>query len=345
MRISWITLNQPQTAPDRSLTSDLASLRLRVLSPIKTLGHAAFAHRIFSLTSDPADPADPVRAEALKAEVMIFSKSLLASNEDLARRATAAGVKVVFDLCDDHFADPHLGAHYRTMCALADQVVCNSPQMAALAEPFCANPPLVIDDPYEGARRPARFDPATPLRLLWFGSPLNLESLNAAFPDLVELSTRQPLSLTLLTQPSEPLAASCRRFSEKYGPALTTSTLSWSLPAQSTALAACDAVIIPTLPTAKYRAKSANRMVEALWAGRPVVAQPIPAYSPFADWTPVTDKLSDGIMRLMGGGSSVVTAIDAAQTYIEDRHAPVRLGAKWKQMIETLVQAGGRREA
>ncbi len=204
---------------------------------------------------------------------------------------------------------------------------------------------MVIDDPYEGARRPARFDPGQRLCLLWFGSPLNLESLNASFADLVGLSTRLPLSLTLLTQQSVKLAEDCARFSERFGPAFAVSSSTWSLTAQEQALAACDAVIIPTLPTPKYAAKSANRMVEALWAGRPAVAQPIPAYAPFADWTPVTSTLSDGIMRLLNDGSAVAERIETAQAYIAAHHAPAVLGDQWRQTIETLVQQGATHEA
>ena len=47
----------------------------------------------------------------------------------------------------------------------------------------------------------------------------------------------------------------------------------WSLDAQWRRLRACDAVIIPSLQDSIKQVKSANRMVEALWAGRPAVAR------------------------------------------------------------------------
>jgi len=61
--------------------------------------------------------------------------------------------------------------------------------------------------------------------------------------------------------------------------------LPWSLDYMTSAFEACDAVIIPQLAEdTRKRAKSNNRLVDALQAGRFVVAHAIPSYTELRDY-------------------------------------------------------------
>jgi hypothetical protein len=221
------------------------------------------------------------------------------------------------------------------MSALADQVVCNTAAMAEAARRYCAREPVVIADPYEGPRGAPAFSPDGPLRLLWFGHPSNLDSLEAALGDLVGYAASQPLALTVLTLMTETITRGCREVSARHEGRFGMSPKPWSLVAQWRELAACDAVIIPSLDAPEKRVKSANRMIEALWAGRPVVAQPLPAYLDFAPWAPTHPTLSEGCRWLAANRTHIPGLISQAQRYIEGRYDPAVLAAQWAAVLET----------
>ena len=337
MDVSWITFGSAVRKADGSITSDLASLRYRVLSPIRELNRAPYRHQ---LTAISEKTHDDLKEKALRADVVVFSKSFLPSNEALAERAKALGARVIFDVCDNHYQHPSYGAHYQRMSALADQVVCNTLEMAKAARPYSTGEPIVIADPYEGPRGSAAFSPAGPLRLLWFGHPSNLDSLEAALGDLIDYSSSQPIALTVLTQLTDAIENGCRGVSARHDGRFVMSAKPWSMEAQWRELAACDAVIIPSRDVPEKRVKSANRMIEGLWAGRPVVAQPLPAYLDFDRWAPTRPTLSEGCRWLVSNRASVPGLISQAQIYIEERHAPAVLADRWAAVFESQYAGG-----
>jgi hypothetical protein len=271
-----------------------------MLSPVGELRPPRFQHR---LTAVSAETPELLKDEALDADVLVFSKSFLASNEALAERARSKGLRVVFDVCDDHYGHPQHGAHFRRMSALAHQVTCNTAGMAEAARPYCAADPIVIPDPYEGPKGAARFEPGERLRLLWFGHPSNLDSLGAAMDDLIAYAADQPLEITVLTQFTPDIEKGCDDLSERSGNRLSISAKPWSLPGQWRELAACDAVIIP------------SRMA--------------------AQWAPTTPRLSDGCRRLFAERSRLPGQISAAQAYIQQTFAPTAAAAQWARVLET----------
>lgn len=336
MKVSWITFAGVYRDELGNLTSNLASLRYRVLAAIRMLPTATYQSRIVAITKPPTD--DKIAA-ALDADLVIFSKSMHGSNEDLLRRAKAQKIRIVFDICDNHFHHPQMGAHYRFMASNADQVVCNTPSMAKVAASFCRREPIVIEDPYEGPKG-AYTDLAAAPRLLWFGHPSNLDSLQGCLEDLIGYSKGHPLSLHVLTQVTPQHAKTAHALNAAHSPHFEISFEEWSLAAQWDALRACDIVIIPSLQNEKKQVKSANRMIEALWAGRPVVAQSMPAYAAFANWAFIRPTISEGLAQLAAERDRISSRISDAQAYIEDRYSPTLIGAQWRRLIDQQAAEG-----
>jgi glycosyltransferase involved in cell wall biosynthesis len=81
-------------------------------------------------------------------------------------------------------------------------------------------------------------------------------------------------------------------------------------------------------------AKSANRIVEALWAGRFVVAHPIPSYLEFADCAWLGADVADGIAWVLQNQESIAGRIRAAQDRIAAVYSPDRIAAQWEQILE-----------
>jgi glycosyltransferase involved in cell wall biosynthesis len=340
MRVSWITFAEAYRDKSGNLTSNLASLRYRVIAAL----HAVEAHHTTNIIAVTRPATDDQISAAEASDVVIFSKSFLPSNEDLLRRVQVAGAVAIFDVCDNHYDHPHYGPHYRFMSAAADQVVCNTEQMALTAAPYCRRPPIVIQDPHEGPRGSFTALPDKP-ELLWFGHPSNFDSLRGCLTDLIIYAQTRPVSLLVLSQITPQQEAFGREMSQRHAPYFSLAFRPWSLDEQWAALATCDAVIIPSLQDERKQVKSANRMIESLWAGKPVVAQPMPAYTPFAQWTPIRSLISEGLEQLMTEREQIASRVQSAQAFIADQYSPSIIGGQWKQLIEQHAPEHARNEA
>jgi hypothetical protein len=273
---------------------------------------------------------------ALDADVLVFCKGYIPEHVQLLRAAKAGGVRTIFDICDNNYPHPTIGPVCTAMSQEADRVVCNTGEMAKIASAFARSSPAVIDDPYEGPRGEPRAA-VTVRNLLWFGHRANLDSLQLCLDDLFRFSKTRLLSLTLLTKLEPTDAEVTRRNNIRYAPNLSIEMKPWSLEAQWAELAACDAVIVPSRLTPRTITKSANRTIETLWAGRPAVAQPMPAISAFAAWTPIAPTIFEGLTALAADPEGAAARIGAAQAYIEHHNAPAVIGSLWADLIRATV--------
>ena len=147
--------------------------------------------------------------------------------------------RMIFDVCDDHFHGAWSG-HYRAACAVADEVTCNSQEMAKIIKHETAREAIVIDDPYEDAE----LEPALGEGVLWFGHASNLKDLE----DVAPLLKREVFVVS----------------NHNYSPELLDAKLK-----------ECRCTIIPT---GKRQAKSANRAIRSIRYGKYPVCGPMPAH-------------------------------------------------------------------
>jgi SAM-dependent methyltransferase len=132
----------------------------------------------------------------------------------------------------------------------------------------------------------------------------------------------------------------CREFNQRWRHVLATRHEEWSLEKTWASLAATDVVVIPTLANAPDKlVKSPNRIVESLWAGRCVVANPLPAYVPFAEWAFIDDRIGRGLERALDEQERIADRVRAAQAYIADAHSPERIAQQWERAIAGAVDA------
>ena len=77
-----------------------------------------------------------------------------------------------------------------------------------------------------------------------------------------------------------------------------------------------------SLPDAQWTlAKSSNRIIESLWAGRFVVAHPIPSYMEFNKWAWIGGDLAEGIAWMVDNAASIAGRVSAAQDYIASAYS------------------------
>lgn len=323
MNIAFFSFADIQ-AVDGRLVSEVASARYRVIQPALQLmrqGHAIKLRK------------QPVTGDQPDFEVAVISKSFDRRNEAGVAALKEQGVRVLFDISDNHFVHPQLGAHYRALAEMADAIVTPTAEMAAAVREHCGRDATVIGDPVEGDRAEPRFHPSFPqIELLWFGHPSNLDSLDASLPDLAELAKKLPMRLTVVSTPTPELTRAIAQLDAQPGN-LRCRLLPWSQEGMAEHLAAADLVVLPTLDDPTKSVKSPNRLVEALWAGRAVVTQPQPAHQEFADFVFIAPTLSAGIEAALARRDEVTAMISAGQRHIARHYSPYRIGRDWLAMF------------
>lgn len=226
-------------------------------------------------------------------DVLVYGKHLL-SKKDVSHFG-----KLVFDISDNHFNHPDLGAYYREHTAMADAVTCSSEVMQGIIKEETGRDAIVIPEPYESEEKEAAIDDL----LLWFGHGSNFKDIERLKPFL-----RHDL-LILSNYPGYP----------EWTPEVFDRVISKP----------CIVVI----PTGKSMAKSENRMVEAIRRGRYVCAEYLPAYEPFGQFFPLGD-IPEHIERALANPAESIGRIKDAQDYIRDRYSPRTVAKQWLEVIK-----------
>lgn len=213
--------------------------------------------------------------------------------------------RVVYDVCDDHMLPEKKWADfYRQMIGRADLVTCNSAAMRFRIFQETGKVATVIPDPYETEKQ----YPTWGKGLLWFGHEDNLPDLWRQMPTL------EGYAVQVVSKPIQPLITP------------------WSPESQAAALKGCAVVI---LPTGRSPCKSANRAIEALRAGKFVVANPLPAYEELRDFIWVGD-MRKGVDWAHKHQQEALQRVRQGQEYIAKHFAPARIGKLWKEALEGL---------
>jgi glycosyltransferase involved in cell wall biosynthesis len=104
------------------------------------------------------------------------------------------------------------------------------------------------------------------------------------------------------------------------------------------ALSACDLVLLPSDPADPLKAgASANRIAEALNAGRFPVASHLPSYRAFAEAAWLGEDLVQGIEWALANPGEVLARIRRGQALVADRFAAARIGSRWRELFEGLT--------
>ena len=333
-----------------------ASARLGSLAPARALAGLGYDARAYSVAGDLTLAEEAVRrakravfGEMFKVKgegwsgAMAPYRRLLGLIEDPSQRA-------VFSIADDHFGNPEFADFYREVLRDCRAVTAVSESLARTVRGFTTRPVIVTPEPIEGGRGEpmsiaARRIPA-PLvwlgrriglsldhwrvRLLWFGYPQNLPPLLELIPALERYAKKYPLLLTCVTSPVAEVEALMTPARTSEESRFRIHFVPWSPLVMGPAIDAADVVMIPS----EYRnpvkqAKSPNRLIAGLHGGRFVVAHPLPAYAPYADFSWLGEDLCEGIDWAVRHPREVVERIARGQAFIDERHSPAAVARFW----------------
>jgi hypothetical protein len=336
-------------------TSVAASNRYRAIIPATKLRRQGHAVELFAMSD--AEWSD--RMLEFGADVVVVAKQFGWQDrphyERVAqqrmtglRRLSAAGIAVIADFCDDHFADGFLGPQWRTLAAEADLCVAGSDELQDTVRRQTAAPVETIGDPIASPRfEPRVFKPrssvqgaierllgrakaAHRVRLVWYGNPSNAQALFDWADRLAAFAARQPWWLSVVTSEATILAQRIDRFNANHGGKAVIEHVPWAESTQWQIVEASDVVLIPTdLSSPAKRAKTANRLTDALHAGRTVIASPLPSYLPFANSAVLTDDPVDALAQYLAEPSAALARICKGQALAAELASPAAIAAKW----------------
>lgn len=332
-----------EVKPGQAAFSPLASLRLRVLIPAAELARR-WAVRLVPFEQFLEDPA--LRALGTP-QAVVIGKLSVAEVETMAWRRErlfesirACPCPVFADFSDNYAA---LGAarsaalveYQDRMAALVPLTV----PCAALAEQLraqAAHGVHVIEDPYELEEAPAEFSPpADELRLCWFGASYDADLVQGAFVALAQGLRATRLRLDLVAAPtSRAFAAQMSARLAAVHPQAAARFVEWSPAASAAALAAADLVVLPQDTSSPWgRAKSHNRLVQAIRAGRVALASPIPSYLELAAFACVGEDLASLAQHALARRTEVLERVRAGQAHVRERFAPQRIAQRWAEVL------------
>ena len=317
--------------------------------------------RTFSLSGD----VSVAKTSAASAKRVVFGEMFPTEGGWAATVATYRSIlaaiperreRVVFSLADDHFDNPDFRDFYAEVLPDCLAVTTVSENFAETLRRLTSRPVHVAPEPSEGERGvPQAFvarKPPPPLgwlarriglssdlwraRLLWFGYPANLPPLLELIPELEALARRHPLMLTCVTNPVAEISTLMSEARTRESSSLRVQFIPWSPLAMPGIIAAHDVVLIPSAYRDPVKqAKSPNRLVAGLHAGRFVVAHPLPAYAPYAAFAWVGENLGEGVEWAIRHPAEVVERIKRGQAYVDERHSIEAVARFWLDVLDT----------
>jgi len=322
----------------RSTDRSVASFRYRCLLPMSELRRRGLAAELF-------EPSQRTRYRAV-----IFSKRYDSASRDLARQLVSNGTQVVLDLCDNHFYNPyglpayqHAASDLRAMVAVASRVVCSTTYLAEIVAAECGAHPVVIPDPIEDVGVPAGDEP-TERTIVWFGSH-GSPNAPGGMADIANVAEQLTTAASMCPFKLEVISNSREKFERVIAPLhLNAAFLDWSPATQARALARAAGAIVPIDRNPFTLAKSNNRLVTALVAGVPVIADSIPAYDEFRPFC-YLDDWENGLRNALLRADDARHRTEAGARYARSRYSLARIGEAWAEFLSELPQGTTRASA
>lgn len=299
------------------------SIVLQALIPARHLGAKAL---YFGGALDAASFLDQHMPD-----VLIFTKLYDENTLRLAVEAKRRGVAVIGVICDLHLTD-QIGRANKQLSEIADELVVPTEYLASLLQKHYARPVGVLEEPIQFPRMEPKFSPAdSELAILWCGSPNNHDTLG---PGIQNLSRYRDRRITLIVvsgkMPPDWTALS------KVSSSIKMIFLPWELMTQFDMMQLSDIVFLPSLESEEKRAKSHDRLVEAINAGRLAVAHPLPQYQELSEYCLCTQDYAGAIANALKNRPAMIERIRRGQDYIDGRFAAEVVAAKWQTLFNRI---------
>lgn len=365
MLIHWIVGGVSVDATGAPLAS-LATNRYRAILPAMGLGERGHSVKLFHMQHWVAPAFEEMGKD--QPDIVVIGK-LLIKKKDAERgtklgnaiiakiiRMRGNGIKVFADVNDNHFDDKTSGTYWRSLVAAVDGVVVGSPAMAQIVEKHSDRPIFVVGDPLGAPhgeplvfRRNTNWagrllGPFLPrhlvrqrLVLVWYGNTPNWPSLKAWAEQLARLGKEQPLTIRLVSMPGAGIEDFSVDFNARFSPVAQMEFITWDEKTVWDIVAESHIVLIPSdLEDSRKSVKTANRLTDALYCGRFVVASPVPSYAAYEDCAWLGENLVDGIRWAIEHPDEALERVRRGQEKVAERCSIEAIAANWENAFMSL---------
>lgn len=345
LAICWIVDWKGQE--QASDTAPVASNRYRVLMPAQALRALGCQVEIVTLQS----LRDTPRQSWAGVDVVVVGKLHTLDMPLYAREsalllgcctaARAQGARIVCDIIDNHFHRPTIGDHWKNLVSTADVCVVGSPAMAQVVNGHGPRQMVVVGDPLASPRgKPrvyadragavSRFLGTEPLKLVWYGSPTNLPALVPWIKWFADVWDRPPLHLRVVTQLDAENSSMLREVGALRPKRCRVEPVEWSEAAQWHAVDEADIVLIPAdITGGAHAVKTANRLTDALHAGRYVIASPLSSYKPYERFADLGNNPVSALHAYLRDPDDARERIAQGQAAVQTAASPAAIGTQW----------------
>lgn len=355
--VLWVVEADTEDIGDPRLLADsvIASQRMRVASPAAFLTSIGLKQTAVSLHS----ARDVLAAVRYPPKAVVFSKILGTTgsrhhfnlHEQLLAALIERKSRVIVDVCDNYFLGP-AAEPMKRMISKASAVVANSAATADLILENTGALAEVIGDPAETQWSDPlpRFTSRSlldvikrrhhdPVHLLWFGGPLrSFEPLLKLLPAISDLSKQRPIHLNLVSAAFSEITQTVDNINRIGSLNLRAEFTAWNRQALQSALLKSDLVLLPGDSRDPSRTgASANRLIDAIWAGRYVVASGIPSYWEFHQAASIGDDIIDNLVWALKNPRNLQARIKIGQSIIRKKYSPDAIGHAWQTVLRAPV--------
>lgn len=323
-----------------------ASVRIRCLNTLRQLRAERYPVELYRKRHESAY------------RTVLFSKAYKPKDVALAERLKQQGVRILFDLCDNHFLLPaERVARLKRMFALADHWVVSSDALARVVrrELGTTTPLTVIEDAVEerlsghpldlagwvkGQAQLLQLDhflkqPAhrRSAHLVWFGHhkanyrDSGLVHLGRIRSLLERAHRSHPLTLTVISNSREAFGATLADWG------VPCFYIDWSTHTFFKAMRRHDIAVIPIGVNEFTSVKTNNRIALSLNLGLGVLADRIESYRVFADCA-FLDRWEEGLNAYLEQPELISLHVRSAQEIIRRRFSVPVIAERWKALFE-----------
>ncbi|MDD2725318.1 MAG: hypothetical protein PHH59_15030 [Methylovulum sp.] len=302
----------------------------------------------------------------IKYDIVVFNKTHNNRGLEEARRVKDSGAKIIFDLCDNYFYNPHQlpeidRAQYiiLQMMRLADKNVASSEFLAACMAEYIASEQInIIEDAVDEllplatnladywnqlrkyrqlSEKIACWRKEGKICLVWFGiagggkADYGIGDLAKIEAILNDPKFRKRITLTAISNDN-------KRFQDitaKWD--IPVAYLPWHTSTFSHAFKLHDISVIPISKNPFTLAKTNNRLALSLRLGLPVIADSIPSYLPFSK-TCVLDDWEKGLDVYVNNIEQRFSDVGQGQRLIVENWSTAGISKQWENLFYKVVK-------
>lgn len=371
LRICWVVQGVVEGSTISEAYAKLASNRYRAILPaqaIEDLGHkVSFVSQMESQWFAETEPQpDVLIIGKLLPNSHIFESSEFQSMADHVLKqienAKAKGIVVIADFNDYHFHHPIKGVYWSSLAKSVDYCIAGTKPMANLLRQFTSAPIRVITDPIAAPFYPAKVfeekkgikrkisnligaPSQNVLKLIWYGNLSNWPAMEQWVNVLSSFQKEQFWLLHVVTKPHPEVLDFIEKFNSKNNHQFTIKFEEWSERRQWELVEDADIVLIPS--DVNHRAnivKTSNRLTDALYAGRYVIASPLPSYLPYSEVVSLTNDPRSAINNYIKSPNDALKKIKKGQKMVSKQLNSVEIAGLWIDAILDVLHSKSKNE-